>query len=72
MGTRSRDAQVEGRSGRGQGVKGLRRLNDFLLGEEPDFKTMPMADVKAYLNRHQLDSTSAFRKVRQYLRESYQ
>lgn len=45
----------------------LESLNDFLLGDEPDFKGMPEEEVAAYLEKSNLDSEQVFKAVHRAL-----
>ena len=48
----------------------LRSINEFLLGPEPDFESMSEEEVKAFLRKNQVDSTSVFRAARNSLEEA--
>lgn len=45
----------------------LESLNEFLLGEEPDFKSMPADEVAAYLQKEKLDAGRVFKTARSAL-----
>ena len=42
----------------------LELLDEFFLGTDPDFKTMPLEEVTAYLEKNKLDSESVYRATR--------
>lgn len=48
----------------------LESLNEFLLGTESDFKTMPTEKVAAYLKKNKLDSESVYRATKEMFKEA--
>lgn len=48
----------------------LESLNEFLLGPEPDFKTMPPAEVTAYLKKNKLDPEKVYTAAKAMLKEA--
>lgn len=48
----------------------LESLNEFLLGEEPDFKDMSTGEIAAYLKKNKLDSGRVFKAARSALNEA--
>lgn len=48
----------------------LESLNEFLIGPEPDFKTMPADKVAAYLEKNRIDANSLAKTTRSMLSEA--
>jgi len=48
-------------------VKILQSLNDFLLGDELDFKRMPREKVSKFLEKHQLDADKVYKNAKDAL-----
>ena len=48
----------------------MEALNDFLLGPEPDFKTMPSEELAAFVSKHGLDVDPVWKSVRSALAAS--
>jgi hypothetical protein len=48
----------------------LETLNEFMLGPEPDFKTMTTEQVAEYLKKNKLDANQVFAATRALLKET--
>lgn len=48
----------------------MEALNDFLLGPEPDFRTMPREELAAFVSKYGLDVGPLLKSVRSALAES--